>query len=124
MRLIAASILSALLVTVACSSSSGTTSTTILASSYDQRCNTAADCSVVSDGDVCGCLGCGNAAVNQSAVAQYQADASRLRAECPARTAPCPAIACILVQATCTSGVCQVCHSTECAGGGPDAGHD
>ena len=107
---------------VACSSSSGSAPAQIHASDYDQRCTTASDCVVVNDGDVCGCQGCGTAAVSQSAAMQYQADYQKLRSAC-GPSGPCPALLCVVTIATCSAGTCQVCHTNGCAGAA-DAGTD
>lgn len=115
----------------ACSSASAVSGDPppIHASDYDQQCAAASDCAVVNEGSVCGCLGCGGAAVNKSVASKYEADLQARRAQCTTPPTPCPA-ACIYVEATCNAGTCGVCHSPGCgdAGapdGGPlDAAHD
>jgi len=72
----------------------------IQASDYDQSCSTASDCVVVAEGDSCNglfCVDCGNAAINVSAQAQYEANLNSIGGQtgicpCPAdRTATCDA---------------------------------
>lgn len=80
---------------------------TIMASSYDQSCQKDSDCVAIEEGDFCqpgANNGCTNAAINTSALAQYQADLAKTTAGvcyglsgCPAEFGPC-----------CQSGVCAV----------------
>jgi hypothetical protein len=97
---------------------------------YDQSCQSAADCIVVSGGDVCApCVGgpfdsCdGTAAINKTDQARFQTDYANLKAQCPSMPPQnCPAI-CEVTNAACTAGTCTVCHSQHCGdAGAPDAG--
>jgi hypothetical protein len=102
----------------------------IMASSYDQSCQGDSDCIAVEEGNFCdpgANNGCTNAAINKSAVAQYNADLAKTQASvcfglsgCPAESGPC-----------CQNGTCQVggqCFSavqgdaaTDAEGGTSDA---
>ncbi len=120
---------------VACGSSGGgggQPPPPISATSYDQSCQSAADCIVVTDGNVCQpCIGgpfdscSGTAAINKKDQARYQTDFDDLQAQCPSRPPQaCPEI-CAVTFATCTAGTCGVCHASGCAdAGAPDAGGD
>jgi hypothetical protein len=76
---------------------------TIKASDYDQTCATDTDCAAVTEGDLCTpTCQCGNAAINVSAAAQYEADFEKkvsIPAECPCPLGPLP---------QCNAGVCQL----------------
>lgn len=89
----------------------------IVASSYDQSCQTSSDCVAVAEGNFCrpGAANCQSAAINKNAYAQYQSDVSKTNAaicygvtSCPAGFFPC-----------CQGGKCQM--SAVCA---PEAGVD
>jgi hypothetical protein len=113
------------LVLVGCSSSSSSSSSPppMRASDYDQSCTAPSDCSVVTEGDVCDCPGCGNAAVRSSELMRYQSDYAARTQQCPSGTRiPCPALACIESLATCVAGKCGVCHAVGC--NASDAGSD
>ena len=78
----------------------------IVASSYDQSCNTGSDCVAVAEGNFChaGAANCTSAAISKGAYAQYQADVAKTNAAlcfayggCPAEFPPC-----------CLGGTCQV----------------
>ncbi len=73
----------------------------IQASDYDQSCSTASNCVVVSEGDSCRGLfcNCGNAAINVSAQAEYNANLQSIGGTA---LCPCPEGA----TATCDAGVC------------------
>jgi hypothetical protein len=135
MRTFFAPVAAVLLAAAACSSSTSTSSSTsssssggashvIRASDYDTHCATAADCAVVSDGDLCGCPGCGTAAINKADVSRFESDAQNLRSQCAAPQQACPA-SCFYSEATCSAGACGVCHLPGCTDGGvPDGGSD
>jgi hypothetical protein len=116
-----------LLLLLACSSASSTSGggpTTIKASDYNQTCQSNADCVLVNDGDLCGCLACGSAAINHSAQAQFQADADQRKKSCSGPPTACPAIACAYAVAVCNAGICGICRTPGCAnadGGTSDA---
>ena len=81
-------------------------STTIDAADYDQSCSSNTDCAVVNDGDACEVCNCGNAAVNVSAEAAFDARYDELRGTCGAMAAI--ACDCELVLAYCSSeGSCE-----------------
>lgn len=84
--------------------------TTIDATRYAQTCAVDADCTVVFSGELCVvCGGCGNAAINVSAKAKFDADAKALHDSCPPRFGPIPSCApCQQRAAVCTAGACQV----------------
>ena len=79
----------------------------LLASSYDQSCRKDSDCVAIEEGNFCrpgANNGCTNAAINRTALAQYQADLAKTTAGvcygltgCPLESGPC-----------CQSGVCAV----------------
>jgi hypothetical protein len=79
----------------------------IMASSYDQSCQKDSDCVAIEEGDFCqpgANNGCTNAAINRTALTQYQADLAKTTAGvcygltgCPLESGPC-----------CQSGVCAV----------------
>lgn len=81
--------------------------TSISAKDYDQSCTTDADCTVVSDGEVCGACGpCPNAAVNAKVAAQFNLDKTAIAC---VRIGPGVACgACFLPMAACLSGTCSV----------------
>jgi hypothetical protein len=119
----------ALATTAACgSSSSGNSpppgSTTISASSYDQSCQTAADCVPVAVGDACQTCGlaCASDAINKNAETKYQADVKQAEALCNPPPQGC-GVDCIAFTVTCTAGKCGGCTGSSCAdAGGGDAG--
>ena len=84
-----------------CPADAGSCSTAkISASSYDQSCTQNADCVAVWDGSVCTNCRCPNAAINRSALPQYQSDLAAMHptpsiCDCPAFPPP-----------TCLSGTC------------------
>jgi hypothetical protein len=91
----------------------------IMASSYDQSCQKDSDCAAIEEGNFCSPganNGCTNAAINKSALAQYQSDLAKTTAGvcyglagCPAESGPC-----------CQNGVCAV--NEQCANAvAPDA---
>ncbi len=55
--------------------------TTINLSDFDTTCTKDADCTPVNVGDICGCH-CGNAAINVSSLAAYQAELQQKSAHC------------------------------------------
>jgi len=71
----------------------------IMGSSYDQSCQKDSDCVAIEEGDFCrpgANNGCTNAAINRSALAQYQADLATTTAGvcyglagCPLESGPC-----------------------------------
>lgn len=79
----------------------------IMASSYNQSCQEDSDCVAIEEGDFCqpgANDGCANAAINRTALAQYQKDLAKTTAGvcyglagCPAEFGPC-----------CQNGVCTV----------------
>jgi hypothetical protein len=79
----------------------------VLASSYDQSCQTDSDCVAIEEGNFCqpgANNGCTNAAINRTALAQYRADLANTTAGvcyglagCPEESGPC-----------CQNGVCAV----------------
>lgn len=96
----------------------------INAKDYDQSCQANSDCAVVDEGDPCGCPGCGNAAVNKSQEAKFNADFAAAKAMCTGGPMPCPAIGCVFREAACTQGKCSVCNEPGCSDSGSDAGSD
>jgi hypothetical protein len=83
----------------------------IQASNYDQSCTTDKECVAVAEGDFCspGAGNCGNAAINMSSYAQYQADVAKTRAascyapgSCGGGAGPC-----------CSAGKCLL--GSQCA---------
>ena len=95
----------------------------IHANDYNQSCTAPTDCAIVDEGDVCGCGSCGNAAINKSDLAKYEAEVAARVKQCPSGgRMVCPAGACILSETTCIANKCGVCHSPGC--GTPDAGGD
>jgi hypothetical protein len=115
-----------LLALAACSSSSssGGGPTTIKASDYNQTCQASADCVLVDDGDLCGCIACGTAAINRSDEARFQSDADQRKKNCSGPPTACPAIACAYVAVVCNAGTCGICRTPGCAnadGGTSDA---
>ena len=127
MRFALAPLAVALVATAACSSTSSSSNGgphVIRASDYDTHCTVAADCAVVAEGDLCGCIGCGGAAINKADVSKFESDSQSLRSQCTGPQQACPA-ACIYSEATCTAGTCGVCHTPGCTdGGAPDSGLD
>ncbi len=114
----------------ACASTSpgGTTSPPqpIHASDYNQKCASATDCVAINEGDPCGCPSCGNAAVNKSDQAKFNADFDARRKQCTGPAVFCPA-SCIYSETSCVAGACGVCHSSGCGvadAGVTDASHD
>ena len=97
----------------------------IRASDYNQKCSVGSDCIAIEEGDVCGCGGCGNAAINVSDQGRFNADETSRRAQCAPSAQPCPD-GCQLTQAYCSGGTCAVCHQPGCAldAGPGDAGTD
>jgi hypothetical protein len=95
--------LGALAATVLASCSSSSACGSIQASDYDQSCSVASDCVVVAEGDSCTglfCVDCGNAAINVSAKARYEANLKSIGGQtgvCPCPAGPTP---------TCDAGVC------------------
>jgi hypothetical protein len=98
----------------------------ITASSYDQSCETDSDCIAVEEGNFCAAgadNGCTNAAINKSALPQYNADLAKTQASvcfglsgCPLELGPC-----------CQNGTCQVggqCFSAVQDDAGTDSGAD
>ena len=83
----------------------------ILASNYDQSCQTDSDCVAAGEGNFCiaGAGNCPSSAINKSAYSQYQADVAKTNASicravssCGAESGPC-----------CRNGLCQM--GTECS---------
>jgi hypothetical protein len=96
----------------------------IMASNYDQSCRTDSDCVAIEEGNFCNPGandGCTNAAINKSALAQYQADLAKTQAGvcyglsgCGAEFGPC-----------CQSGMCSVnfaCNNPLTGDASADAG--
>lgn len=82
-------------------------SSTISAADYDQSCVVDADCAVVTEGDKCNLdrCNCGNAAINASARADYEADVAALVCLTPSLSSS----ACLCEQVTsvtCIEGTC------------------
>ena len=123
----------ALVPALACGSSGGgggSQPPPINATSYDQSCQSAADCILVSDGNVCQpCISgpfdscAASAAINKKDQMRFQTDYDNLKAQCPSHPPQsCPNI-CAIAFATCVAGTCGVCNAPGCAdGGAPDAG--
>jgi hypothetical protein len=59
----------------------------------------------VTEGNVCGCQGCQNAAISQAAQATWTADRARIQCP-PVPPTPCPAFSCIQILASCGGGRC------------------
>lgn len=118
-----------LLCTAACASTSPGTSSPpppIVASDYNQHCAVAADCVLINEGDVCGCGGCGNAAIAKTDQAKFNADVEARKKMCSGPPIACPAM-CIYSETSCIAGTCGACHSPNCGAGdagGSDASHD
>ncbi len=74
---------------------------TQIASAYDQACTFDGDCSVVTEGPICDCGACPNAAIDTTAESLWAAD--RASVHCPAcgPSAPCPQ-----KLAACANGAC------------------
>jgi hypothetical protein len=73
------------------------------AKDYDQTCQYDSDCTLVGESsDVCTFCGCPNAAINKTALDQWDKDRSAFN--CP--PIACPAIACLQVLASCAKGMC------------------
>jgi hypothetical protein len=92
----------------------------ILASNYDQSCQTDSDCVAAGGGNFClaGAGNCPSSAINKSAYSQYQADVAKTNASicrafssCGNESGPC-----------CRNGLCQM--GTECSDSAspPDGG--
>jgi len=115
-----------LLAAAACSSSSTSSGGphVIHASDYDTHCAAATDCAIVADGDLCGCIGCGNTAINKADVSKFDSDTRSLRSQCSGPSQICPG-ACLYSEVTCTAGTCGACHAPGCTdAGAPDSGAD
>lgn len=129
MRIARITVVALLFTPVACASTSpsGTSPPPpIHANDYDQKCASAADCVAINEGEPCGCLGCGNAAVSKSVQAKYSADFDARRKQCTNAPIACPAM-CMYTETSCVAGSCGVCHSQGCGvvdGGASDASHD
>ena len=95
--------LGAVAATVLASCSNTSSCGSIQASDYDQSCSIPSDCVVVAEGDSCNglfCVDCGNAAINVSAQARYEANLNSIGGQ--TGICPCPADRI----ATCDAGVC------------------
>lgn len=86
--------------------SAGSVSTTQLASNYDQNCQFDSECALVSEGDVCACLDCANAAIAKQAQSLWDADRSAI--VCAGPPLPCPARRCANMLAACAAGTCSI----------------
>lgn len=78
----------------------------IRASDYNQSCIADADCVLIDEGSSC-CTSCGNAAINKSDQAKYQAAAQQRQNTCVKMA--CPAIACVFSTPYCNAGKCTSC---------------
>jgi hypothetical protein len=139
MRPFAITLLSTLVALCACSSSSspgapdgsadrstgdGGGPPPIVVTDYNTTCQVSSDCAAINAGDVCGCPGCGNAAINASDLAKEQADFTMRQKQCTAQPMACPG-ACQYSAAFCMAGQCAICHAPGCAdAGAPEAGPD
>ncbi|MFI5299156.1 MAG: hypothetical protein ACHREM_13755 [Polyangiales bacterium] len=83
-----------------CPSDGGCGKGSISASHYDQACAANADCVPVYEGSACGACFCPNAAINQSALAQYRSDFAALGPG--GSVCSCP----LIPTPVCRSGVC------------------
>lgn len=96
--------------------------TTQWAKDYPQKCDTDYGCTLVTQGEVCGCPGCPNAAIASSAQTQWDADRSKI--DCgppPPQPTPCPAIDCVQMLASCGDGLCYARQPTYIFGDKYDA---
>ena len=73
---------------------------------YDQSCEFDENCSLVTAGDVCGCLDICQSAISSEAVSQFQSDVEAITCSGP-NTVPCPAAACQEQMAICNAGACE-----------------
>ena len=85
------------------SGGSGGSCVTVPASSLSRTCSTAADCTVVTTGTVCpDSCDCGNTAISNSALAQYEADVASIPF---GEACPCPSPGVV----DCVNGTCTLC---------------
>ncbi|HVU03922.1 MAG TPA: hypothetical protein VHE30_19320 [Polyangiaceae bacterium] len=73
---------------------------------YFQKCNFDYECTLVTEGEVCGCPGCANASVATSAQTQWDTDRAKIQSQCPLLPINCPAIDCAQRIASCGDGLC------------------
>jgi hypothetical protein len=84
------------------SGGTGAMSTEQWASEYEQGCEFDANCSLVVQGDKCGCPNCDNGAVNHGVLAQYQSDWEAIQCPMGGPDVICPEIACQEQLASCS----------------------
>lgn len=72
------------------------------AKEYDQSCRFDGDCVPVSEGPVCGCSACFNAAINRNEYARWANTAA------PCMPLPCDPIGCVEMTPVCLGGTCGV----------------
>lgn len=86
-------------------SGGSTSSTAQYAHNYDQTCTYDVDCTLVTEGDACGCTGCENAAVADEAFEKYMVDWNAI--DCPTSGEPIVCAAgCAQVLPACSDGKC------------------
>ena len=88
------------------------------ASGYEQSCQTDSDCTVITEGDFCTCVGCPNAAINISDKAAYETDMQAALDACADSRTSCgslreshtrkQALSCGLSEALCIKGTCEL----------------
>jgi hypothetical protein len=86
--------------------SAGSPSTTLRAQDFDRSCVFDHDCTLVTEGDPCGCLGCSNAAIASRELPKWDAERSAIVCTNPA--GPCPLPRCIGMLAACGAGTCHI----------------
>lgn len=90
----------------------------IEASGYDQSCQSDSDCTVITEGDFCTCVGCPNAAINVADEPTYQADMQAAVEACADSRTTCgsleeyrtrrQAASCSTNVALCIQGTCEI----------------
>jgi hypothetical protein len=85
--------------------SGGAPDTVQLARDYDQSCRFDGECVLVTEGDVCFCLGCYNASIARSAQPKWDSDRNSIPCSAPIA---CPAVSCESQLAACASGTCSI----------------
>ncbi len=89
-------------------STGGTNGSTFIdASAFNQFCEWDSQCAPVSEGNVCGCNGCPNAAVNLSELEAFNTERNRLQMLCPVTDGLCPGAPCQEFVGSCPNGVCS-----------------
>jgi hypothetical protein len=94
-------VISSLLVTLLASSCAEDTVCSVDAADYDQSCVVAADCVIVTDGNLCSDCRCPRAVINKSSLAQFQDDTSSI--DSPLNECDCAAF----LDVECVDGQCQ-----------------